>query len=96
MFISFSGLISEPDPSAVTIRNLTYTKLNTSTSEKFDYTISWQKPLFKESTVSKYVIKYTRTGNPERKKVWKIEKVGLIHSYEFLTMFRFFAAINFP
>ena len=75
--------ISEPDPSAVTIRNINYTMLNTSTSEKFDYEISWQKPLFKESNVSQYAIKYTRTGNPDRKKVWEFKKVGLINVYDF-------------
>ena len=69
-------LISEPDPSTVTIQNLTYTKLNTSTSEKYDYLISWQKPQFKKSSVSTYVIKYQRTGNPDRARLWQTKKVN--------------------
>ena len=69
-------LISEPDPSTVTIQNLTYTKLNTSTSEKYDYLISWQKPQFNKSSVSTYAIKYQRTGNPDRARLWQTKKVN--------------------
>ena len=75
MLTNSSVLFSEPDPSTVTIQNLTYTKLNTSTSEKYDYLISWQKPQFNESSVSTYAIKYQRTGNPDRARLWKTKKV---------------------
>lgn len=71
-----SFLISEPDPSAVIVQNLTYTKLNTSTAEKYDYLISWQKPQFNESSVTTYAIKYQRTGNPDRVNVWTMKKVN--------------------
>ena len=75
MLTNSSVLFSEPDPSTVTIQNLTYTKLNTSTSEKYDYLISWEKPQFNESSVSTYAIKYQRTGNPDRARLWKTKKV---------------------
>lgn len=67
--------ISEPDPSTVTVQNMTYTMLNTSDSEQFDYLISWEKPLFNESSVRKYAIKYRRTGNANREKLWEFKKV---------------------
>lgn len=76
MLTNSSVLISEPDPSTVVIQNLTYTKLNTSTWEKYDYLISWQKPQFNESSVSTYAIKYKRTGNPDRVRRWQTEKVN--------------------
>lgn len=79
MFTILSCFISEPDSDAVTVGNITYTMLNTSTSEKFDYEISWKKPLFKESNVSKYIVKYTRTGNPDRKQPWENKTVGLVY-----------------
>ncbi|KAJ7358906.1 hypothetical protein OS493_020744, partial [Desmophyllum pertusum] len=68
------GLVSQPDPSTLTIQNMTYTELNTSTSEQIDYLISWQKPLFKESDVAIYAIKYRRTGNPNREKLFEFTK----------------------
>lgn len=79
IFTNSSRFISEPDSDAVTVGNITYTMLNTSTSDKFDYEISWKKPLFKESNVTKYVVKYTRTGNPDRKQQWEIKTVGLVY-----------------
>ena len=71
-------LISEPYPSAVIIQNLTFTQLNTSTSEKYDYLISWQKPQFSESDVSTYAIEYQRTGNPDRERLWTAKKVNFL------------------
>lgn len=76
MLTNSSVLISEPDPSTVTIQNLTYTKLNSSTWEKYDYLISWRKPQFNESSVSTYAIKYKRTGNPDRVRRWQTKKVN--------------------
>lgn len=77
-------LISEPYPSAVIIQNLTFTQLNTSTSEKYDYLISWQKPQFSESDVSTYAIEYQRTGNPDRERLWTAKKVNFLAISEFL------------
>ena len=76
-------LISEPDPSRVIIQNLTYTQLNTSTSEKYDYLISWQKPQFSESDVSTYAIECRRTGNPDRARVWTTKKVNFLAIIKF-------------
>ena len=75
-------LISEPDPSGVIIQNLTFTQLNTSTSEKYDYLISWQKPQFSESDVSTYAIECRRTGNPDRARLWTTKKVNFL-SFDF-------------
>lgn len=67
--------VSEPDPSTLKVQNLTYIERNTSTLEQFDYLVSWQKPLFNESSVTKYAISYKRTGNPDRQKLWQFKTV---------------------
>lgn len=56
------------DPSTLNVRNFTYNSLNLSTVR-----IKWEKPIFSESNVTKYDLKYKRRGNPERKKAFHFE-----------------------
>ena len=56
------------DPSTLNVRNFTYNSLNLSTVR-----IKWEKPIFSESDVTKYDLKYKRRGNPDRKKAFHFE-----------------------
>ena len=56
------------DPSTLNVRNFTYNSLNLSTVR-----IKWEKPIFSESNVTKYDLKYKRRGNPDRKKAFHFE-----------------------
>ena len=56
------------DPSTLNVRNFTYNSLNLSTVR-----IEWEKPIFSESNVTTYDLKYQRRGNPDRKKAFHFE-----------------------
>ena len=60
--------ILAPDPSSLKVRNFTYNSLNLSTVR-----IEWEKPIFSESNVTTYDLKYQRRGNPDRKKAFHFE-----------------------
>ena len=56
------------DPSSLKVRNFTYNSLNLSTVR-----IEWEKPIFSESNVTTYDLKYKRRGNPDREKAFHFE-----------------------
>ena len=60
--------ILAPDPSTLKVRNFTYNSLNLSTVR-----IEWEKPIFSESNVTTYDLKYKRRGNPDREKAFHFE-----------------------
>lgn len=54
---------------------MTYKELNTSLPEQMDFLISWRRPLFQGTSVKKYAATYTRSGNPDRKKLLNFKTV---------------------
>ena len=49
---------------------MTYKELNVSTPERLTFVVSWQRPLFKASSVKRYVVTRSRSGNPDREKLY--------------------------
>ena len=79
IYFSFSFSVAEPDPATLKVRKLSETMLSTSKPDQYNYLVSWEMPLFKESKVNKYVIICSLSGNPDRTASWRLMTVARIH-----------------